>query len=143
MSMLTKTAIAAALIATMAGAAHAQSTPARSGETRQIQVLPAPGTPQVAEAQQAANAPAAETDGAAAQPQQATPAPSNEAAPAQPAPAPQAAPNGAPVPPKVVAPKRPAFAHDLAHERYGYYGYHREAYASYGYAPKRYRNNCH
>lgn len=132
MTMLTKSAIAAAILAVMAGAAQAQS----NGSSRQIQVLPAPAQEQVAQAGQAAPeaaqpaAPA--TDGAAAQPEPAQPqgqAPAPKAAPQEAAPAPKFV----PAPPKVVAPKRPHYA-----DGYGHYGH-----ASYGYAPKRYRNHCH
>ena len=144
MTMLTKSAVAAAILAVMAGAAHAQSAPAQqSGESRQIQVLPAPEQQQVAQSpqasQQPAQAPAPATDGAAAQPEQAQPDTEvpQEAPKAAPKAAPQEAkpaPKFAPVPPKFVAPKRPAYA-----EGYGYQNY---GYAGYGY-PKRYRNHCH
>jgi 2-oxoglutarate dehydrogenase E2 component (dihydrolipoamide succinyltransferase) len=134
MTKLTTSVIAAAILAVLAGAAQAQST--SSGPSRQIQVLPAPGQEQVAQAQeaapQAAQTPAPETDGAAAQPEKAQPEaqiPAPNSAPTEARPAPKFA----PVPPKFVAPKRPAYA-----EGYGSYGY-----AGHGYAPKRYRNHCH
>jgi hypothetical protein len=131
MTKLTTSAIAAAILAVMAGAAHAQAT----GPGRQIQVLPAPGQEQIAQAPQAVQAPA--TDGAAAQPEQAEPqaqapqVPAPKAGPEEGRPAPKFA----PVPPKFVAPKRPAYAEGYGHESYGY--------SSYGYAPKRHRSHCH
>lgn len=136
MTMLTKSAIAAAMLAMMAGGAHAQAASA----SRQIQVLPAPGQEQqVVQAPQAAQPPAqaapqqAATDGAAAQPEQTQPDAQDPAPKAAPQDA-KPAPKFAPVPPKVVAPKRPHYA--------GGYGHHGYGYASYGYAP-RYRNHCH
>lgn len=130
MTMLTKSAIAAAILAVMAGTAHAQS----AGASRQIQVLPAPGQEQVAQApqatQEAAQAPAEAPAQAPAQ--QVAPATNGNGNGIQPE---AQAPKGAPVPPKFVAPKRPAFAEGYGHQSYGY--------ASYGYAPKRYRNHCH
>jgi hypothetical protein len=129
MTLLTKSAIAVAILAVMAGTAFAQS-----GPSRQIQVLAAPGEQQTAQAQ-ATQQPATETetDGAAAQPEQAQPEPQAEQATPQEA---KPAPKFIPAQPKFVAPKRPAYAEGYGHERYGYAG-------SYGYAPKRYRNHCH
>jgi hypothetical protein len=86
---ITKTALAAAILAVMAVSAHAQQ-----GPTRQIQVLPAP----VKQAQVQTPAPEAapaKTDGEAPQAE----APAADAAPADAAPAVEPA-------PKVVAPKK-------------------------------------
>lgn len=59
MTVLTKSAIAAAMLAIMASAAQAQSAGAQqSGESRQIQVLPAPEQQQVAQSAQADKQPA-------------------------------------------------------------------------------------
>lgn len=138
MTMLTKSAVAAAILAVMAGAAHAQSArPQQTGESRQIQVLPAPAQQQIAQSPQAAQQPAQApaTDGAAAQPEQAQP--DAEVPQGAPKAAPQEAkpaPKFAPVPPKFVAPKRPTYADGYGYQSYGYAGYD---------YPKRYRNHCH
>jgi hypothetical protein len=126
MTPLMTSAIAAAILTVIAGAAQAQT-----GPSRQIQVLPAPGQEQIAQAPQAAQdiTPAADTT--APEADQAQPeAPVTKTAPQQARPAPQFAPA-----PKFVAPRRPAYADGYGHERYGY--------ASYGYAPKRHRSHCH
>jgi hypothetical protein len=132
---LTRSAIAAALLAAMVSAAYAQAASAQSGDSRQIQVLPAPAQQQVAQAQEPA------TDGATADPEQSQPETQAQAAQkipqGPPATVPQdikPAPKFTPVAPKFVAPKRPAYAAG--------YGDERGDHAGYGY-PKRYRNHCH
>jgi hypothetical protein len=90
---ITKTALAAAILAVMAVSAQAQQ-----GPTRQIQILPAPG--QVAQAPAIANQAPANVEGEA----QNADAPAAEAAPAQDAPPQIAAPKFAPkfAPKKVI-----------------------------------------
>lgn len=132
MSILTKSTIAATFLALLAGVANAQS-----GDSRQIQVLPAPAQQQVAQAQ-AVQEPASAAD-ASTQPELAQP-PEAQASQEAPQTAPKIAPSEArpapkfaPVPPKFT-PQRPAYAEG--------YGYERNGYASYG-SSKRYRNHCH
>ena len=124
---ITKTALAAAILAVMAVSAQAQQ-----GPTRQIQVLPAPNKVALAPAPVADPAPA-KVDGQAP----AVEAPGAEAAPAE-----DAAPE---VAPKVVAPKfapkvivaepkfvQPKFAPPVRKVSYGHGGY-----GGYG------KRNCH
>jgi hypothetical protein len=124
---ITKTALAAAILAVMAVSAHAQQ-----GPTRQIQVLPSPNQVALAPANVADAAPA-KVDGQAP----AVEAPGTEAAPAE-----DAAPE---VAPKVVAPKfapkvivaepkfvQPKFAPPVRKVSYGHGGY-----GGYG------KRNCH
>ena len=126
---ITKTALAAAILAVMAVSAQAQQ-----GPTRQIQVLSAPT--------QVAKAPAVAADPAPAKVE--GEAPAAEAPASDAAPAPEAAPNAAP---KIVAPKvapkvivaapepkfvEPKFAPPVRKVSYGHGGYG-------GYA----KRNCH
>lgn len=125
MNMLTKTTLAAIVLAITAVSANAQ------GLTRQIQVLPAPGI----QAQAQIAAAPAQVEGQPAQVE----APAQEAAPVQEA-APQVAPQPEPkfaepkfVEPKFIAPKpEPKFIQPKFVEKREHYGY-RQSYASYGY----------
>ena len=126
--MLTKSALAAALLAILTVTAQAQQ-----GLTRQIEVLPAPG--QQAQAQLDATA----TDGAAAQGE----APAGDAAPkAEPKAEPKILPKIAEPKgefkgePKFVEPKFVEKRERFVREHHGY----RNSYASYGYGK---RAHCH
>ena len=102
MTIVTKSALAAAILAVMAVSAHAQQ-----GPSRQIQVLPAPGQQAQLQQPQVVAEPAPAQAQAQAAPQIEAPAPNAAPAPA-PAPefAPSAEPKFAPAPaPKFVEPK--------------------------------------
>ena len=125
MIIVSKSALAAAIIAVMAVSAHAQQ-----GTSRQIQVLPAPGQQAQLQQPQAVDAPAE----AQAAPQVDAPAPDAAPAPALEV-APKAEPRVAPAPgPKFVEPR---FIEKPARKTSAYAGY--SGGQSYGHrAP-----NCH
>jgi hypothetical protein len=127
MTIVTKSALAAAILAVMAVSAHAQQ-----GPSRQIQVLPAPGQQAQLQQPQAAAAPVPAQ--AQAAPQVEAPAPD-----AAPAPAPEIAPKAEPKIVPAPAPKfvEPKFIEKPARKAYGYAGYS----SGYGYGHR--APNCH
>lgn len=127
MTIVTKSALAAAILAVMAVSAHAQQ-----GPSRQIQVLPAPGQQAQLQQPQAAAAPAPAQAQEASQAE--APAPN-----AAPAPAPEVAPKAEPKLVPAPAPKfaEPKFIEKPARKAYGYAGYS----GGYGYGHR--APNCH
>jgi hypothetical protein len=121
MTIVTKSTLAAAILAVMAVSAHAQQ-----GPSRQIQVLPAPGQQAQIQQPQTSAEPA---------PEQAQAAPQGEAPAPDAGPGPDAAPRPAPrIAPPATKFVEPRFIERPARKAYA-------GYSGYGYAPR--APNCH
>ena len=114
MTIVTKSVLAAAILAVMAVSAHAQQRP-----SRQIEVLPAPGQQAQRPPQAGAQANVVQANAVQAEAAPQTDGPIADAAPA---PAPEAAPQ---IQPKVPAPKfvEPKFIERPVRKASGYAGY--------------------